>query len=127
MTLYKLIKMISNILTPDTDAFYRYVLYTSDDVGGFLRTRFCRWDKPVQDKELSGEYKRVLVASAAPIKFEDLMVTDRTDVKLQVHYNKREACLKDAKWDASLCYRYIYIIDLQEKTYSMEKYDKKMK
>lgn len=38
MTLYELIKQVSQILTPQTDDFYNYVLYTSDDNGGFLRT-----------------------------------------------------------------------------------------
>ena len=37
MTLYELLKEISKILTPETDAFYQYALYTSDDNGGFLR------------------------------------------------------------------------------------------
>ena len=33
MTLYKLLKQISNIITPENDEFYRYALYTSDDNG----------------------------------------------------------------------------------------------
>ena len=35
MTLYKLLKQISNIITPENDEFYRYALYTSDDNGFF--------------------------------------------------------------------------------------------
>lgn len=53
MTLYELLKQISNIITPENDVFYRYAIYTSDDNGGFLRTRYCwRLDKPVKDRNL---------------------------------------------------------------------------
>ena len=35
MTLYELLKQISDIITPDDNSFYRYALHTSDDNGGF--------------------------------------------------------------------------------------------
>ena len=35
MTLYELLKEISDILTPNDNAFFDYAIYTSDDNGGF--------------------------------------------------------------------------------------------
>lgn len=39
MTLYQLLARISDIITPQDDTFFKYAIYTSDDNGGFLRTR----------------------------------------------------------------------------------------
>ena len=61
MQLYELIRKVSDILTPETDVFY------NDDNGGFLRTRYCWWDRCVKDRSLDDEYKKVLVTSVRPI------------------------------------------------------------
>ena len=81
MTLYELIERVSRIITPDTNAFFRYVLYTSDD-NGFLLTRYCWWDTPIRDCVLKNEYENVLVAAKSPIKEEDLKNEWDTLVKL---------------------------------------------
>ena len=47
MTLYDLLEQVSDILTPQTSSLYDYMVHTLDDDGGFLRIRFCYWDKPV--------------------------------------------------------------------------------
>jgi len=41
MMLHDLLRQVSEILTPETGSFYGYLLHTSDDNGGFLRTRHC--------------------------------------------------------------------------------------
>ncbi|WP_143064502.1 hypothetical protein [Pseudobutyrivibrio sp. C4] len=121
MTLYSLIKQISNIITADTDAFYKYVLYTSDDNGGFLRTRYCWWpDKPVADLELESGYSKVLVTSKTKINPSDLLDESSPKVKLQITYSDENATLEEAEWDAQLGYCYVYIFDLVHNTYTLD-------
>lgn len=120
MTLYKLIEQISEILTPDTMLFYDYVLHTSDDNGGFLRTRYCWWEKTVEDFILGEkEYKKVMISMKRPFDIEDLADKKGTLVKMQIDYCETDATLENADWDAELGYCYIYIFDLQNKTYTM--------
>ena len=52
MDLYTLLNNISVIVTPNTDYFYEYALHTFDNNGGFLRTRYCWWDKCLENHEL---------------------------------------------------------------------------
>ena len=120
MQLYDLIKKVSRILTPETDSFYNYILHTSDDDGGFLRTRYCWWDKCLEDKELDDEYKKVLVTSQYPIDIDALTNEDATYVKLQFHYEYAGEAADDADIDVVLGYGYIYIFDLEKGSFTME-------
>lgn len=125
MTLYELIKQISEILTPETDSFYNYALYTSDDNGGFLRTRYCWWEKPVDNKKLGKkEYKKVMVTMGEPFDEKKLTIKEDTLVKMQITYGVTNATIDDAEWDIQLGYRYVYIFDLQNKTYALQQGDK---
>ena len=120
MTLYQLIKELSAILTPEDDAFYDYVLHTSDDNGGFLRTRYCWWeDRPVQDRELGDGFETVLVTAKRPIDTAALHDRSETRVKLQITYSERQADEAEADWDAQLGYCYVYLFDLKKRMYSM--------
>lgn len=120
MTLYDLIKQVSDIITPKTDAFYNYILYTSDDNWGFLRTRWCWWDKPVENRRLSDNYEVVMVTSMSRIEVSDFENKEDTVVKLQFHYDYSHAVMEDAVWDLGLLYKYVYLFDLKSKTYTME-------
>ena len=120
MTLYKLIKEISDILFPKTDDLYNYMLYTSDDNGGFLRTRYCWWDKPVKDRELGDGYEKVMLTSTKPIDFDKLKDKTNTYVRLQFTYELSKATFDDSEWDVDLGYEYVYLIDLKNKTYEMK-------
>lgn len=119
MTLYKLLKQISNIITPENDEFYRYALYTSDD-NGFLRTRYC-WcfDRPVKDRELGDGFKTILVTSKQEINVNDLRNETDTLLKMQITYSEKEATIEDAAWDIQLDYCFVYIFDLIRETYTM--------
>lgn len=120
MTLYDLIHKISNIITPETNAFYNYVLYTSDDDGGFLRTRYCWWDDPVPNHRIGSEYRTVLVTSQEPIEEADLKNESDTLAKIQLHYDYTDATLADAEWDAELGYGYVYLMNLEKMEYEMK-------
>ena len=120
MTLYQLLKQISNIITPENDAFYRYALYTSDDNGGFLRTRYCWWfDRPVKDKELGDGFKTVLLTSKQEINVDNLKNETATLVKMQITYSEKEATIEDADCDIELGYCFVYLFDLAKGTYVM--------
>jgi len=120
ITLYELIKQVSDIITPDGIDFYNYVLHTSDDNGGFLRTRHCWWDKSLEDKKLHGEYKKVLVTCNKKISVGDLVNKKDTKLKLQFHYDYFDASFEDADWDRLSGYCYIYLIDCDTRTFVME-------
>ena len=123
MTLYELIKRISAIITPETDDFYEYVIHTSDDNGGFLRTRYCWWDKCVEDRKIRSEFKKVLVTSMTEIdvkKLARLKDGEDTIVKMQLTYSETNATIEDADWDAQHGYNYVYIFDLENNTYTKE-------
>ena len=124
MTLYGLIKQISHIITPETDAFYKYVIYTSDDNGGFLRTRFC-WlpDKPIKDHELGEGFSTVMVTSKTEIDEKELVDETDTLVKMQIDYSDKNATFEDADWDSQLGYCYVYIFDLERGVYSLDYYE----
>lgn len=120
MTLYDLIKKVSLIITPETDAFYEYVLHTSDNNGGFLRTRYCWWDSPVNNFDLGDRhYNKVLVTMKAPFVEENLCKRPDTLAKIQFDYGETDAMLSDADWDAELGYNYVYLFDLNNSTYEM--------
>lgn len=121
MTLYELIRRVSKIITPEDDSFFRYVIYTSDDNGGFLRTRYCWWlDRPIEDKDLGDyEYEKVMVTSKNEIDLNDLLDETETKVKIQFTYSREEPTIANAEWDAQLGYRYVYIFDLRSGNYTL--------
>lgn len=121
MTLYELIRRVSKIITPEDYSFFRYVIYTSDDNGGFLRTRYCWWlDRPIEDKDLGDyEYEKVMVTSKNEIDLNDLLDETETKVKIQFTYSREEPTIANAEWDAQLGYRYVYIFDLRSGNYTL--------
>ena len=52
MTLYELIDKVDEQFTPDTHSLRDYIINTSDDNGGFLRTCFTRKRIPLVDHEI---------------------------------------------------------------------------
>jgi len=121
MTLHGLIKQISAILTPETDSFYDYVLNTSDDDGGFLRTCFCYKSHPLRDREIR-DLTGAVVCFLEP--FTEHYTDDGFDtlVKLQLDYDERRAfSRKDfIEWSWEMGYRFAYIFDLEAKTFRVE-------
>ena len=52
MTLYDALAKANMELTPESNLFFFYVLKTSDDNGGFLRTCYCEKQHTLKDKEI---------------------------------------------------------------------------
>ncbi len=124
MTLYELIAKVSEILTPETNSFYDYVLHTSDEIG-CLRTRWCRWEKPVRNFTVP-EQENVLICFKAPFREGDAYYEEdnhavNTLVKMQFCYDDAEQEYV-LEWSRSLGYCFAYRIDLQQKTYTVTEY-----
>ena len=113
MTLYELIARISAILTPETGSFYQYVLHSSDDNGGFLRTRFCLWDRPVPDREIP-PLEGALVCFRKPFCEDYGEGTGR--VQLQLFYQNQEDNGFYASWSKDMGFGVPYLFDLREKS-----------
>ena len=122
MTLYDLIQQVSDIITPETGTFYHYVLHTSDDNGGFLRTRYCWWEEPVENFEMGDEpYDKVLITTERPIDIKDLENREKTLVKMQFSYGDFDLAITNLDWDWELGYSFAYVFDLKNKTYTYER------
>jgi len=126
MTLYKLIRQVSEILTPETNSLYEYLLHTSDDDGGFLRTRWCYWGKPVRDFTVH-DMDKVLLCFKHPFHEGDAYYERdgeyiETLVKMQLMYYP-EDIEANIEWNRQLNYCFVYLIDLKHKTYTMTEYE----
>jgi len=121
MTLYELIGKISAILTPETGSFYDYVIRTSDDDGGFLRTCFCYKSHLLRDREIADLDKAVVC-------FEEPFSEHYTDdgfytlVKLQLDYDQRqEWSRKDfIRWSRDLGFPFAYVFDPTAGTFQVQ-------
>ena len=104
MTLYDLVECISKAITPKTNSLYNYVLHTSDDDGGFLRTRYCYSDKPVKDIEIKNMDKAIVCFRKRFIE-GDKYYSDKhnTLIKMQLFYYCNDI-EEDIKWSQSLGY-----------------------
>ena len=99
MTFYELILQISEILTPETNSFYDYILHSCDDNGGFLRTRWCRWEKVLPDFEVQTQEK-TLICFRKPFHEGDAYYQKEeyavhTLVKMQLFYEERIIMLNE--------------------------------
>ena len=120
MRLYELLEQVSNILTPRTHSLYEYMLHTFDDDGGFLRTRYCYWEKTLQDFEIE-DLKKILICFKNDFKegetyFENEDTSGKiTKVKMQLFYC--EYSDDDIRWSYELNFSFPYEINLEEKTF----------
>lgn len=120
MTLIELIEEISKILTPYSNEFFNYVINTSDNNGGFLRTCYCWRKKAIADIDLgTRQYRVVLLTMQRQFDEADLRRSQLTNLKLQLHYEYTDAVFEDALWDAQLGYNYVYLVDLENKRFEM--------
>ncbi|MBR1530295.1 MAG: hypothetical protein IJ642_13505 [Oscillospiraceae bacterium] len=126
MTFYQLIRQISEILTPETDSFYDYVLHSCDDDGGFLRDRWCRWEKILPDFKVCSQEK-TLICFRKPFHEGDAYYQEddyavHTLVKMQLFYDNGDI-EDDIEWSRQLNYCFAYIIDLKNKSYTVTEYE----
>lgn len=61
-----------------------------------------------------------MLTSKSELCENDFLDESNTLIKMQLSLFLKEASFKDADWDVELGYRYIYIIVLDNKTYTMK-------
>lgn len=133
MTLYELLEQVSDILTPQTHSLFDYMIHTFDDNGGFLRTRYCYWDKPVPDFRIA-DLNEVLICFRQPFRESDpYYETERYGEDLQ--YEQKNTLIKmqlfyapgdmedDIAWSCQFPYPEACIIDLKNKTFEVRHYE----
>ncbi|MBO5034500.1 MAG: hypothetical protein J6C43_02685 [Oscillospiraceae bacterium] len=120
MTLHGLIRRISDILTPGTHSFYDYVLQTSDDDGGFLRTCFCFKHHALPDREIEDRTKAV-VCFMEPFTESYTDNGRDTCVKLQLSYGgcRGKNIPAFIRWSWGVGFRVAYVFDLEAGTYEV--------
>lgn len=118
MTLYELIKQVADIVMPGC-GLDEYIMYTSDDDGGFLRTRYCWWNCPVKDRTVP-DLKTVLLSSQQKIEPEQLKrdKSGFTYAKLQLIY-RNECTPIEIEVNRGLGYCWIYNVNLENKTFTV--------
>ena len=132
MRLYELLEQVSEILTPQTHSLYDYMVHTFDENGGFLRTRYCYWDRPVSDFRIA-DLNEVLICFRQPFREGDpYYETERygenlqfeqknTLVKMQLFYTGN---IEDnIAWSCQFPYPEAYIINLETKTFEARHYE----
>lgn len=118
MELYELIERISKILTPKTNSLFYYVIVTSDDNFGFIRT--CYRKKTDRLENLSIPYIHKVVVGFQNKFIEDNDYYDEgnyTKIKMQIFYFTRDIDTNiHRSWACG--YNHVYIFDLKNKTYT---------
>lgn len=137
MTRFEYLYRISEILAPkQAEAFYNYLLHSCDDDGGFLRTRYCYWEKPLlDDTNCNYQVKFALVTLQRRYDFDNLPAFYTSDggattIKLQIHlgeYQDEDDFYLESEWASSVGFSYPVKIDMEKGTYKISEfvYDKK--
>lgn len=135
MTKYEYLHRIAEILVPETtEEFYNYLLHSSDDDGGFLRTRYCISEKPLSDDANSNYLvKFALVTMQHRYELDNLPAfyssNGGTAIKLQIHfgeYQDEDDFYLESEWASSVGFSYPVKIDMEKGTYEISEfvYDK---
>ena len=135
MTKYEFLHRIAEILVPNqTEAFFRYLLHTSDENGGFLRSHYCFWEKPLpDDTDCNYLVKVALVTMQQRYELDNFPAFYTTNggaaIKLQVHfgeYQDEDDFYLESEWASSVGFSYPVKIDMEKGTYEISEfvYDK---
>ena len=125
MNLYELIDRVDEAFTPDTHSLRDYILNTSDDNGGFLRTCFTRKRTPLKDHKISDLDGTII---GFDIEFNEDIIANYsggfTPLKMQLWYSNVVHNIEDMI-DLNLpMYKHCYYIPLWKGRQSEPKKDK---
>ena len=128
-------KKVANILAKENgEKLFQYIIHAMDDNGGFLRTRYCYWEKELPDRKMYEYPKTVLVALRFPFDFEreteyyeEEPVKADTDtlLKMQLFYHDlsdENAFLDEAEWSACVGYPYPIKVDMVQESFEIMEY-----
>lgn len=121
-------KVASTLSKKNADAIFDYIIHSMDDNGGFLRSRFCYWEKTLPDRPFHCKPQIVLVALQTPFDFDastdyyeeakdGLSDYPYTKLKMQLFYtdaSEERVFRSDAEWSAEVGYPYYIKVDLAE-------------
>ena len=114
MTLYDALAKANKELTPDSNLFFFYVLKTSDDNGGFLRTCYCEKKRTLKDREIE-DIGFIVVGSQQLITEKRLLdcftrTGIKTKLKLQIYYGMVSSVEEGVEINENLGYKYNQVI-----------------
>lgn len=118
MTLYDALAKANRQITPESNLFFFYVIKTSDDNGGFLRTCYCEKMRNLKDREIE-DIGFIVVGSQQPITEESLLrcfthTGIRTEIKLQIYYGLISSADEGMAINKNLGYKHNIIIKFDE-------------
>lgn len=132
MTLYDLLKKISFILARDNENdLFQYMIHTMDHNGGFLRSRYCYWEKTITDFKCDSSIKTVLVTLRTPFDFDktkeyyedsELPEYPFTLLKMQIFLHDltdNEELETEIKWSRAVGFSYPIKIDLINESFEI--------
>lgn len=114
-SLYEALKRFDEEFTPGTTLFSDYVLWTSDNNGGFLRTRFASKSSPLPDRNL-GEGTFIILAVDGPVDTEkityhgDYNTHKLTKLKLQFCWISISDLEDMLAWNENMGYKNRYVL-----------------
>lgn len=117
MTLYDALAKANKEITPDSNLFFFYVLKTSDNNGGFLRTCYCEKQHTLKDREIE-DIGFIVVGSQQLIAEEHLLncftrIGIKTNLKLQIYYGMVSSAEEGVELNERLGYKYNKIIKFE--------------
>ncbi len=126
MTIYDFYRRVAEILSPKhVDELFDYIIHSMDDDGGFLRSRYCYWEKTLEDHPFV-EREVALVALRTPFDFENSTEYYRdgnsTLLKMQLFYcdvSDEESFKEEAEWSSCVGFPYPIRVDLKSGTYEI--------
>lgn len=126
LTTYELYKKIASILAQNnSEALFDYIIHSMDNNGGFLRSRYCYWNKVLPDSNC-GNISTVLLSLNHPFDFNastDYYENDPyspdlfTKLKMQLFLydlSDEKSFMEEAEWSAAVGFSYPIKIHLAE-------------
>lgn len=118
MTLYDALAKANRKITSDSNLFFFYVLKTSDDNGGFLRTCYCEKRHNLKDREID-DIGFIVIGSKQPVTEDKLLDCFthqgiRTEHKLQIYYGMINSADEGVAINKNLGYKHNIIIKFDE-------------
>lgn len=115
-TLHEALRRFDEEFTPGTTLFSDYVLWTSDNNGGFLRTRFVSKASPLPDRNLE-EGTFIILAVDGSIDTDkityhgDYSTHKLTELKLQFCWMSLSDLEDMLDWNEQLGYKNRYVLN----------------
>lgn len=138
MTFYEYLRRLAEIIAPESSgALFDYIIHSMDNDGGFLRSRWCRWDDElIEIKGDFGDIRTALVAVRDPELLdkpeeyygEDFGGQITTRLKMQLFYydhSDKGGFDDSAQWSADMGYPAALKVDMENGTYEVIEYDER--